>query len=204
MTRAVQRMRVAVVHADESCLGNGEEPPNPGGAGSLIEVRTSEGIVRRELFISSPDTTNNRMALAGAIATFALLSQKGNRLRVAYVSDSEYLVKGMREWVPQWRERGWRRRGGAIENLELWQRLVEAAGGHEVTWTWVRGHAGDPKNEYANHLAMRAAREQTHSAGAEPAGFDAWLAARRARGQFTDYDPDQAFAEIEARVKENP
>ena len=95
--------RIVVVHADESCLGNGREGANPGGAGSLIEVRTPAGIVRRDLYISAPATTNNRMALNGAIATLAVLAGKGKRLRVAFVSDSEYLVKGMTEWVPAWR-----------------------------------------------------------------------------------------------------
>jgi ribonuclease HI len=193
---------VAVIHADESCLGNGQDRLTPGGAGALLEVRRAADIVRRDVFISAPDTTNNRMALAGAIATFALLSQKGNRYRVAFVSDSEYLVKGMREWVPQWRARGWRRRGGQIENLELWQRLVEASADHDTTWMWVRGHAGHAKNEYVNHLAMRAAQEQVHSAGAIESGFAAWLAERRARGQFVEYDPDAAFAEVEAQLHE--
>jgi len=63
----------------------------------------------------------------------------------------------MREWVPGWVARGWRRKGGAVENLELWQKLVQATASHDVTWTWVRGHAGHAKNEYANHLATRAA-----------------------------------------------
>ena len=120
---------VAVVHADESCLGNGREGKNPGGAAALIEVLAGGGgrVARRDLYISAPDTTNNRMALAGAIATFALLSRKGRRLTVVYVSDSEYLVKGMSEWVPGWERRGWRRKGGAIENLELWQTLVRVS-----------------------------------------------------------------------------
>lgn len=189
---------VVVVHADESCLGNGREGPNPGGAAGLIEARTRGGIARRDVYISSPDTTNNRMALAGAIATIALLSRKGRRVRVTYVSDSEYLVKGMREWVPAWRERGWRRKGGAIENLELWQTLARASADHDVSWRWVRGHAGHVKNEYANDLAMRAAEQQLTSAGAVDSGFQVWLEARRRRGQFTDYDPDAAFDALAA------
>lgn len=184
---------VAVVHADESCLGNGQEGRTPGGAAALIEIRSGPKIVRRDVYISSPDTTNNRMALAGAIATFALLLRKGKKLRVVIVSDSEYLVKGMREWVPAWVRRGWRRKGGEIENLDLWRALVHVSSKHEPTWTWVRGHAGNPKNEYANDLAMRAAQEQLMSRGAVPSGFSEWLEARRRRGQFVDYDPDQAF-----------
>lgn len=193
--------QVAVVHADESCLGNGRDGANPGGAGVLLEIGVGDRIERRDLYLSSPDTTNNRMALAGAIATFALLSAKGRRLAVTYVSDSEYLVKGMREWVPGWRARGWKRKSGAIENLELWQALVKVAEGHDVTWRWVRGHAGNPKNEYADHLAVQAAREQHTSEGAVESGFLAWLAERRARGQFVDFDPDGAFASVAAGAR---
>lgn len=189
-----------LVHADESCLGNGQDGANPGGAGSLIEVDTPDGVARRDVYISSPDTTNNRMALAGAIATFALLSRKGNRFRIVYVSDSQYLVKGMNEWVPVWRARGWTRKGGPIENLELWQRLVEAAAGHSTDWRWVRGHAGNPKNEYSDYLAMWAATEQLHSRAAEPSRFEEWLADQRVRGQFTDFDPDEDYAENAATM----
>src|ERR1700704_317435 len=89
---------LAVVHADESCLGNGRDQLTPGGAGSLLEIRAGGQLTRHDVYISAPDTTNNRMALAGAIATLALLSRKGRRLLVLYVSDSEYLVKGMTEW----------------------------------------------------------------------------------------------------------
>ena len=189
---------VAVVHADESCLGNGRAGQNPGGAAALIEVRAGGRVARRDLYISAPDTTNNRMALAGAIATFALLSRKGRRVTVVYVSDSEYLVKGMREWVPGWKRRGWRRRGGAIENLELWQTRVRVSAEHDPRWRWVRCHAGDPKNQYANDLAMRAAGEQLMSEGDVESGFAEWLDAKRSRGRDVDYDPDAAFAELAA------
>lgn len=191
---------VVVVHADESCLGNGRDGSTPGGAASLIEVRTKGRIARRDLYISSPDTTNNRMALAGAIATFALLSGKSHRLQVAYVSDSQYLVKGMEQWVPQWRARGWRRKGGKIENLELWQTLVRVSEPHDVVWIWVRGHAGHPKNEYVNDLAIRSAAEQITSEGAEPSRFAEWLQERRAAGRYVSYDPEGAFCEVESQL----
>jgi ribonuclease HI/nucleotide-binding universal stress UspA family protein len=113
------RLPIAVLHLDESCLGNGRDGANPGGAGGLIEVRTSSGIQRRDFYISAPDTTNNKMALCGAIAALQLLGGKGKRLRALVVSDSEYLVKGVREWAPGWKTRGWTRKGGTIENLEL-------------------------------------------------------------------------------------
>lgn len=140
------------------------------------------------------------MALAGAIAALNLMAGKGQRVRALLVSDSEYLVKGVREWAPGWMARGWRRRGGQIENLELWQTLVRSTERHEAQWSWVRGHQGHPKNEYANDLAMRAAREQITSAGAVPSGFLDWLGLKRARGLYPDYDPDQAFTALERRL----
>jgi ribonuclease HI len=191
----------AVLHLDESCLGNGREGENPGGGGGLIEVRGRRGgIERRVFYISSPATTNNRMALAGAIAALQLLARKGVRTRALVVSDSEYLVKGMREWAPAWAARGWRRKGGAIENLELWQALVKSARLHEAQWTWVRGHRGHPKNEYANDLAVAAAREQKTSEGVVPSGFGDWLEAKRAKGLYAEYDPDAAFEAQERRL----
>ena len=125
---------LVTVHADESCLGNGREGTNPGGAGGLIEyVAPKDGkLTRLDYWISEPATTNNKMALRSAIEALAILSRKGNRLRVQFTSDSQYLVKGMREWVRSWKARGWRRKEGAIENLELWQRLEEAAQAHDI------------------------------------------------------------------------
>jgi len=187
---APARRRV-VVHADEACLGNGMEPPTPGGAGGLVEARTASGHVeRRDFCLCESDTTNNRMALRSAIAALALLSAKGRRLEVSFVSDSNYLITGMREWVRAWRARGWRRKAGAVENLELWQELVAAAELHDVTWTWVRGHAGHAKNEYANHLATTAAAEQRATDGLVASGFAEWLSAERAKGKYLGYDPD--------------
>jgi ribonuclease HI len=192
---------VAILHLDESCLGNGREGSNPGGSGGLIEARSGSGrIQRRDFFIHAPATTNNRMALSGAIAALQLLAKKGTRLRALVVSDSEYLVRGMREWAPAWAARGWTRKGGPIENLELWQTLDRSARLHDVQWTWVRGHRDHPKNIYADQLAVTAAREQRTSDGIVESGFDAWLAEQQAKGKFAAYDPDAAFAELEARV----
>lgn len=193
-------MHVAVVHLDESCLGNGRPGDNPGGTGGLVEARTARGIHRRDFFLHAPATTNNRMALAGAIAALQLLAQKGNRLRLVMVSDSEYLVRGVREWMPAWKARNWTRKGGGIENLELWRTLERSLALHDAEFTWVRGHAGHPKNEYANDLAIRAAREQVTSAGLVESGFPAWFDAKRAKS-FADYDPDTAFTVLEDRLK---
>lgn len=189
-----ERMK-AMVHADESCLGNGREGRNPGGAGALIETYADGAISRRDLYFSSPDTTNNRMALQGAISTLTGLVELDEDLEVLYVSDSQYLVKGMNEWVAGWRARGWRRKGGEIENLALWKELVEVASRLAVTWKWVRGHAGHPKNEYADNLAVRAATEQSNSEGFVESELKTWLAHKQARGQFSNYDADSSFLE---------
>ena len=172
------------VYADESCLGNGREGDNPGGAAGLIEClhpATGE-LVRFDYWVSDRATTNNRMALQSVIEAFRILGAKGRSLRVVFTTDSNYIVKGMNEWVHAWMARGWTRKGGAIENLELWKRAAEAVRPHEVQWLWVRGHDGHPQNEYANDIAVRAAREQSTSAGAVESGFAAWLAARSAKG----------------------
>jgi ribonuclease HI len=125
------------------------------------------------------------MALRSAIEGLKIISAKGRSFRVVFTSDSRYLVDGMTSWAHDWIRRGWKRKGGAIENLELWQELVEASRAHQVVWRWVRGHAGHPQNEWANVLATRAAAQQTSSSGAEPSGFEAWLAAERDRGRMT-------------------
>jgi ribonuclease HI len=191
----------AILHLDESCLGNGREGENPGGGGGLIEARSADGTIRRrDFYISAPATTNNRMALASAIAALQLLARKGVRLPVLIVSDSQYLVKGMREWVPGWVGRGWRRREGPIENLELWKTLLASSRLHDVQWTWVRGHKGHAKNEYANDLAVLAAKEQRVSNGIVESGFGDWLEAKRAKGLYLAYDPDAAFSELEERL----
>jgi ribonuclease HI len=191
---------IAVVHLDESCLGNGREGANPGGSAGLVEVATASGLARREFWIHSPSTTNNKMALAGAIAVLQLLAAKRNRLRVLLVSDSEYLVRGVREWLPGWVARGWKRKSGAIENLDLWRALHASLAKHDVQLVWVRGHIGHPKNEFADDLAVRAAREQHTSEGIVPSTFDEWLAAERAKNRYVGVDPDASFHRLRRRI----
>ena len=175
---------LVAVFADESCLGNGREGDNPGGAGALIEYMRPESseIVRRDLWVAERATTNNRMALRSVIETFRALSRKGKQFSVVFTSDSRYLVDGMESWVHGWARRGWTRKSGPIENLELWHAAVDAVSGHQVQWRWVRGHHGHPQNEYANHLATSAAAKQTQSDGLVTSQFDAWLASQRERG----------------------
>lgn len=192
---AVPTQTPVLVHADESCLGNDRTKASPGGNASLIEAPAGDSVARWDLYECSPQTTNNRMALAGAIASLEWIRRQWQHAAITYVSDSEYLVKGMNEWAPAWKARGWRRKGGPIENLELWQKLDQAAAAHQVAWRWVRGHADHPKNEYANDLAQRAAQLQERSNGLVPSGFYTWLAAQRARGKFQHYDPDREINE---------
>ncbi|MEA3247166.1 MAG: ribonuclease H [Gemmatimonadota bacterium] len=174
---------LVAVYADESCLGNGREGDNPGGAGVLVEYRRPDGaLTRRDLWLSEPATTNNRMALRSVIAALTGLAGKGTAFDVLFTTDSRYIVDGMTQWVHAWARRGWARKGGAIENLPLWFEALRAARGHGVQWQWVRGHAGHAQNEYANHLATRAAADQTASGGFVASAFDAWLAAERAAG----------------------
>jgi ribonuclease HI len=174
------------IYADESCLGNGREGSNPGGAAGVIEYKSVEtgNITRWDYWISEPGTTNNRMALRSVIEAFRGISRKGSHFRVAFTSDSQYLIKGMSEWVFGWMSRGWRKKDGPILNLELWVEAVDAVRGHQVDWRWVRGHDGHPQNEYANDLAVRAAKEQTNSNGIVSSHFDEWLAIGRGRGQM--------------------
>jgi ribonuclease HI len=173
------------VHADESCLGNQfRDRATPGGAAGLVELWRDGVWRRRDYWISEPDTTNNRMALRSAIEALRGLKRP---CAVRFVSDSQYLVKGIAEWLPGWKQRGWRRKAGPIENLELWQEVDAALGRHRVRTEWVRGHAGHPRNEYANHLATRAAKDQTASGGMVASGFAAWLEAERERGRYLDF-----------------
>ena len=184
---------LVAVYADESCLGNGREGENPGGAGGVIELlhpRTG-ALTRRDFWVSEPATTNNRMALRSVIEAFRILGAKGRRFRVVFTSDSLYLVKGMSEWRHAWKARQWRRKGGALENRELWEEADALVRPHDVDWRWTRGHHGDPHNEYANHLATRAAATQTASGGAIPSAFDEWLAAQRKRGKL--FTPLRSF-----------
>ena len=176
-------MSVVSVWADESCLGNGRDGDNPGGAGGLIEYvhPKSTKLSRFDYWLSEPATTNNRMALRSAIEAIRILSRKENRLEIVFTSDSQYLVKGMREWVRGWAARGWKRKEGEILNLSLWKELDQLAKAHRIDWQWVRGHNLHPQNEYADHLATRAAREQTNSSGPVPSLYEEWLESDRTK-----------------------
>lgn len=174
-----------MIHADESCLGNQFiDRANRGGAAGLVEFWNGEDWARRDYWISEADTTNNRMALQSAIEGLRGLTRP---CRVRFVSDSQYLVRGMREWIGGWKAKGWARKGGAIENLDLWKLLDVEATRHSMIWEWVRGHDGHPRNEYANYLATRAAQRQDGSNGFQPSGFEEWLGKERAKGRYLEF-----------------
>lgn len=184
------------IYADESCLGiQFTDRDSPGGAAGLVEHWKDGRWERRDYWVSEPATTNNRMAIRSAIEGLRALRMP---CRVIFTSDSQYLIKGMREWVHGWVRRGWKRKGGAVENEDLWRELVEVAHRHQVDWRWIRGHAGHPQNEYANVLAIRAAKSQTASGGLVPSGFEAWLEAEREKGRYLDFNefappPEEVF-----------
>jgi ribonuclease HI len=131
--------------------------------------------------VSDAATTNNRMALRSVIDSLGALTRKGRSFRVVFCTDSRYIVDGMTRWVGDWIQRGWKRKAGPIENLELWQLAVGAAAQHMIQWRWVRGHAGHAQNEYANDLAVRAASTLGSSHGLVASSFEEWAASRKGR-----------------------
>jgi ribonuclease HI len=135
------------IHTDGACLGN----PGPGGWGALLRHGRSE----RELSGGEAGTTNNRMELLAAIMALEALTQA---CAVQLHTDSQYVQKGISEWLPNWLRRGWKTAAGApVKNQDLWQRLQAAAARHQVDWRWVKGHAGHVDNERVDQLARRAA-----------------------------------------------
>jgi ribonuclease HI len=131
------------IHTDGACKGN----PGPGGWGALLEIGGRE----KELCGGEPDTTNNRMELTAVIRALAALKRPCD---VDLYTDSQYVQKGISEWLPQWKRRGWRTAGKKpVKNEDLWRELDALAQGHKVEWHWVRGHAGHVENERADALA---------------------------------------------------
>jgi ribonuclease HI len=149
------------IYTDGGCKGN----PGPGGWGALLIYNGHE----REIWGGEPLTTNNRMELMAAIAALEALKRP---CPVALHTDSQYLRKGITEWITAWKANGWRTaQKKPVKNADLWQRLDEARRRHDVSWHWVRGHVGQAENERAHNLAQRGIEEQERSprddAGAE-------------------------------------
>jgi ribonuclease HI len=134
-----------VIYTDGACKGN----PGPGGWGVVLQ----SGPTVKELYGGERNTTNNRMELMAAIQALQALKRP---CAVTLFIDSQYVLKGMTEWLPGWKAKGWRTADKKpVKNVELWQQLDElvAGRGHVIDWRWVRGHNGDPGNERADELA---------------------------------------------------
>lgn len=135
-------------YTDGACSGN----PGPGGWGAILIAKDGDKVLKeRELKGGEAQTTNNRMELLAAIHSLETLERPAV---VTVVTDSAYVKGGITEWIHGWKRRGWKTAAKKpVKNVELWQRLDEAAARHSVTWEWVKGHAGHPENERADELA---------------------------------------------------
>ena len=142
-------MSVVTIYTDGACRGN----PGPGGWGAILVAEGAE----RELWGGEEHTTNNRMELTAAIRGLEALKR---RCTVALYTDSQYLRNGIREWLPQWKQRGWKTADKKpVKNQDLWEALDVLVVGHDIEWHWVKGHAGHPGNERADALANRGLEE---------------------------------------------
>ncbi len=137
-------------YTDGACSGN----PGPGGWGALLLAKDGETVLKeRELCGGEADTTNNRMELLAAINALESLSRPST---ITVVTDSAYVKGGITQWLFGWKKNGWRTSNNKpVKNEDLWQRLDTARQQHNVTWEWVKGHAGHPENERADELARR-------------------------------------------------
>jgi ribonuclease HI len=134
---------------DGACRGN----PGPGGWGVLLRYKGKE----KTLYGAERETTNNRMELMAAIQALESLTRQ---CKVQLTTDSQYVQKGITEWLPNWKRRGWKTAAKKpVKNVDLWQRLDKAVAEHDVEWHWVRGHSGHPENELADALANQAIDE---------------------------------------------
>src|SRR5712691_1202491 len=140
-------MKPVTIFTDGACLGN----PGPGGWGVILR----SGAVEKELSGCDPATTNNRMELQAAIEGLSALTEPCD---VDLYTDSQYVRNGMHTWLANWKRNGWRTADRKpVKNVDLWQRLDQLVGAHQVRWHWVRGHDGHPENERCDALANAAA-----------------------------------------------
>ena len=140
-------MNQVEIYTDGACKGN----PGPGGWGAILRTGAHE----KELSGGDPATTNNRMEMTAVIQALQALKRP---CAVTLYLDSQYVLKGITEWLPGWKAKGWRTASKQpVKNVELWQQLdaLVNKGGHTIDWKWVRGHNGDPGNERADELANR-------------------------------------------------
>jgi ribonuclease HI len=135
-------------YTDGACSGN----PGPGGWGALMQARDGDTVIKeRELKGGEAETTNNRMELLAAINVLEALDRPST---ITVVTDSNYVKNGITGWIFGWKKNGWKNAAKKpVKNAELWKRLDQATAQHDVTWEWVKGHAGHPENERADALA---------------------------------------------------
>ena len=139
-------MSIVEIYTDGACRGN----PGPGGWGALL----SSGEHEKELSGAEPETTNNRMELTAVIRALEAL-KRPTEARI--FTDSEYVRRGITEWVKNWKARGWKTADRKpVKNQDLWERLDALAAGHKIDWRWVKGHSGVPGNERVDRLANEA------------------------------------------------
>jgi ribonuclease HI len=137
------------IYSDGACSGN----PGPGGWGALLRYGDAE----KEIWGGEAATTNNRMELMGAIKALEALTRRST---VDLYTDSRYVRDGITGWIHNWKRNGWRTAGKKpVKNAELWQELDALIQQHDVSWHWVKGHAGHPENERADELARRGLEE---------------------------------------------
>ncbi len=142
-------MPKVTIYTDGACKGN----PGPGGWGAILFY----GDKKKEICGGEPATTNNRMELMGAISALELLNRP---CKVELHTDSQYVMKGIQEWIRGWKARGWKTADKSpVKNDDLWKRLDAARDRHDVDWRWVKGHAGHPLNERADALANEGLRK---------------------------------------------
>lgn len=133
------------IYSDGACEPN----PGPGGWAALLRF----GSVEKEISGGDSQTTNNRMELTAALKALQTLKRP---CKIDFYTDSEYLRRGVTEWMAGWRKRGWKRKDGELANVDLWQALDQEIVRHIINWHWVRGHAGQAENERVDLLAKRA------------------------------------------------
>lgn len=143
---------LVALYTDGSCLGN----PGPGGWAALLRFTQGEKTHEKMLEGAEPETTNNRMELMAALEGLQALKRP---CRVTLFTDSQYLKKGMTEWIDNWVKNGWRNaKKKPVANADLWQSLLEVVKPHELNWQWVKAHAGHPENERVDDAAREAAQ----------------------------------------------
>jgi len=135
---------------DGACSGN----PGPGGWGVVLQAKDGDALLKeRELCGGAAETTNNRMELTAAIEALETLERES---KITLITDSVYVKDGITKWLWDWKKNGWRTAAKKpVKNAELWQKLDAAQARHQVTWQWVKGHAGQPENERADALARQ-------------------------------------------------